>query len=134
MIEVRRMKKHSISVFNCVLSAFIFLCVYGNTCYRSALSGKGGADFKQQVFLCFYFAIGLIISIYCICAKPYYSNKSLWVGAIYNALYPLLILTVSLYAFISKWKIDSINRLYWLCNIIPVLISGLYVYAALKKD
>lgn len=100
-----------------------------------ALSGKGGADFKQQVFLCFYFAIGLIISICCICAKPYYSNKCLWIGAIYNVLYPLLILAVSLYSLISqKWEIDTINWLYWLCNIIPVLISGLYVYAALKKD
>ena len=129
------MKKHSISIFNCILLAFIFLCVYGNTCYRMALSGKGGADFKQQVFLFFYFAIGLIISICCICAKPYYSNKCLWIGAIYNVLYPLLILAVSLYSLISqKWEIDTINWLYWLCNIIPVLISGLYVYAALKKD
>lgn len=129
------MKKHSVSVFNCILSVIIFLCVFGNTCYRSALSGKGGADFKQQVFLCVYFAIGLIISIYCICAKPYYSNKCLWIGAIYNALYPLLILVVSLFALISQnWKIDTISLIYWLCNIIPVIISGLYVYAALKKD
>ena len=129
------MKKHSVSVLNCILSVFTFLCVFGNTCYRSALSGKGGADFKQQVFLCVYFAIGLIISIYCICAKPYYSNKCLWIGAIYNALYPLLILVVSLFALISQnWKIDTISLIYWLCNIIPVIISGLYVYAALKKD
>lgn len=129
------MKKHSVSIFNCILSVIIFLCVFGNTCYRSALSGKGGADFKQQVFLCVYFAIGLIISIYCICAKPYYSNKCLWIGAIYNALYPLLILVVSLFALISQnWKIDTISLIYWLCNIIPVIISGLYVYAALKKD
>lgn len=129
------MKKHSVSVLNCILSVFIFLCVFGNTCYRSALSWKGGADFKQQVFLCVYFAIGLIISIYCICAKPYYSNKCLWIGAIYNALYPLLILVVSLFALISQnWKIDTISLIYWLCNIIPVIISGLYVYAALKKD
>lgn len=129
------MKKHSVSIFNCILSVIIFLCVYGNTCYRSALSGKGGADFKQQVFLCVYFAIGLIISIYCICAKPYYSTKCLWIGAIYNALYPLLILVVSLFALISQnWKIDTISLIYWLCNIIPVIISGLYVYAALKKD
>ena len=127
--------RKSISIMNCILSTFIFLCVYGNTCYRSALSGKGGADFKQQVFLCVYFAIGLIISIYCICAKPYYSNKCLWIGAIYNALYPLLILVVSLFALISQnWKIDTISLIYWLCNIIPVIISGLYVYAALKKD
>ena len=120
---------------NCILSTFIFLCVYGNTCYRSALSGKGGADFGQQVFLCFYFATGLIISIYCICVKVYYSNKCFWIGAIYNALYPLVILTVSLYALISQsWEIDTINWLYWLCNIIPVIISGLYVYAAVKKD
>lgn len=129
------MKKHSVSVLNCILSVIIFLCVFGNTCYRSALSGKGGADFKQQVFLCVYFTIGLIISIYCICAKPYYSNKCLWIGAIYNALYPLLILVVSLFALISQnWKIDTISLIYWLCNIIPVIISGLYVYAALKKD
>lgn len=129
------MKKHFISICNCVLSVFIFLCVYGNTCYRMALSGKGGADFKQQVFLCFYFAIGLIISIYCICAKPYYSDKCLWVGAVYNALYPLLVLIVSLYALISQnWEMDEINLLYRLCNIIPVLISGLYFYAALKKE
>ena len=129
------MKKHSVSIFNCILSVIIFLCVFGNTCYRSALSGKGGADFKQQVFLCVYFAIGLIISIYCICAKPYYSNKCLWIGAIYNALYPLLILVVSLFALISQnWKKDTISLIYWLCNIIPVIISGLYVYAALKKD
>lgn len=129
------MKKHSVSVLNCILSVIIFLCVFGNTCYRSALSGKGGADFKQQVFLCVYFAIGLIISIYCIWAKPYYSNKCLWIGAIYNALYPLLILVVSLFALISQnWKIDTISLIYWLCNIIPVIISGLYVYAALKKD
>ena len=126
------MKKHSVSIFNCILSVIIFLCVFGNTCYRSALSGKGGADFKQQVFLCVYFAIGLIISIYCICAKPYYSDKCLWIGAIYNALYPLLILVVSLFALISQnWKIDTISLIYWLCNIIPVIISGLYVYAAL---
>ncbi len=129
------MKKHFISICNCVLSVFIFLCVYGNTCYRMALSGKGGADFKQQVFLCFYFAIGLIISIYCICAKPYYSDKCLWVGAVYNALYPLFVLIVSLYALISQnWEMDTINLLYRLCNIIPVLISGLYFYAALKKE
>ena len=129
------MKKHSVSVLNCILSVIIFLCVFGNTCYRSALSGKGGADFKQQVFLCVYFAIGLIISIYCICAKPYYSNKCLWIGAIYNVLYPLLILVVSLFALISQnWKIDTISLIYWLCNIIPVIISGLYVYAALKKE
>lgn len=129
------MKKHSVSIFNCILSVIIFLCVFGNTCYRSALSGKGGADFKQQVFLCVYFAIGLIISIYCICAKPYYSNKCLWIGAIYNALYPLLILVVSLFALISQnWKKDTISLIYWLCNIIPVIISGLYVFAALKKD
>ena len=129
------MKKHFISICNCVLSVFIFLCVYGNTCYRMALSGKGGADFKQQVFLCFYFAIGLIISIYCICAKPCYSDKCLWVGAVYNALYPLFVLIVSLYALISQnWEMDTINLLYRLCNIIPVLISGLYFYAALKKE
>lgn len=129
------MKKLFISICNCVLSVFIFLCVYGNTCYRMALSGKGGADFKQQVFLCFYFAIGLIISIYCICAKPYYSDKCLWVGAVYNALYPLFVLIVSLYALISQnWEMDAINLLYRLCNIIPVLISGLYFYAALKKE
>ena len=129
------MKKHSVSILNCILSVFIFLCVFGNTCYRSALSGKGGADFKQQVFLCFYFAIGLIISIYCICAKPYYSNKCLWIGAIFNALYPLLVLTVSLFALISQnWEIATINLLYWLCNIIPVIISGLYIFAALKKE
>ena len=127
--------KKSISIINCILLTFIFLCVYGNTCYRAALSGKGGADFKQLVFLCFYFAIGLIISIYCACVKVYYSNKCLWIGAIYNALYPLAVLTVSLYALISQsWEIDEINWIYWLCNIIPVIISGLYVYAALKKD
>lgn len=127
--------RKSISIMNCILSTFIFLCVYGNTCYRSALSGKGGADFGQQVFLCFYFATGLIISIYCICIKVYYSNKCFWVGAIYNALYPLVILTLSLYALISQsWEIDTINWLYWLCNIIPVIISGLYFYAAVKKD
>lgn len=127
--------KKLISIMNCILSTFIFLCVYGNTCYRSALSGKGGVDFGQQVFLCFYFATGLIISIYCICIKVYYSNKCFWIGAIYNALYPLVILTLSLYALISQsWEIDAINWLYWLCNIIPVIISALYVYAAVKKD
>ena len=129
------MKKSSICIFNCVLLVFIFLCVYGNTCYRFALSGKGGADFKQQVFLCFYFAIGVMFSIYCICAQPYYSRKCLWIGAIYNALYPLLILIVLLYSLISqKWEMDTINWIYWLCNIIPPIISGLYIYAALKKD
>lgn len=129
------MKRHSISIFNCLLLVFIFLCVYGNTCYRFALSGKGGADFEQQVFLCFYFAIGLMISIYCICSQPYYSSKCLWVGAIYNALYPLLILTVLLYDLISSnLEIDTINWLYWLCNIIPPIVSGLYFYAASKKS
>ena len=129
------MKKHSISIINCLLLVFVFLCVYGNTCYRYALRGNGGVDFEQQVVFCFYFAIGLIISIYCICDKPYYSSKCFWVGAIYNALYPFLLLTVLLYDLISpNWGIGVINWLHWICIIAPPIISGLYIYAALKKE
>lgn len=127
--------KRSISVVNCLLLVLIFLCVYGNTCYRFALSGKGGADFEQQVILCCYFAIGLIISIYCICAQPYYSGKCLWVGAIYNSLYPLLLLVVLFYDMLSaNWEIGSINWLYWISIIVAPIVSVLYYYAAFKKD
>ena len=129
------MKKIFISIINCLLLVLIFLCVYGNTCYRFALSGKGGADFEQQVFLCFYFAIGLMISIYCICSQPYYSSKCLWVGAIYNSLYPILILTVFLYDLISpNLAIGTINWLHLICIIVPPIISSLYFYGALKKE
>lgn len=129
------MKKHSISVINCFLSVFIFLCIYGNTCYRSALPGKGGVDFWQQIALCCYFAIFIVIAIYCICAKPYYSNKCFWVGTVYCMLYSALLLVVLLYSLIAPdWQIDSINWIHWLCIIVPPIISGLYFYAALKKD
>lgn len=129
------MKKHSISIINCFLSVFIFLCVYGNTCYRSALHGKGGADFNQQVALCFYFAIFIVIAIYCICAKPYYSNKCLWFGAIYCAIYPVILLLIFLYSLITQnLQIESISTTYLISIIVPPIISGLYFCAALSKD
>lgn len=129
------MKKSTVSIVNCILSVILFLCIYGNTCYRFALSGKGGADFGQQVVLCCYFSIFIAIAIYCICSKPYYSNKCFWIGAIYCILYPVLLLFVLLYSLIApNWQISSINWLHWLCIIIPLIVSGLYFYAALKKD
>ncbi|MBQ7369715.1 MAG: hypothetical protein IJW58_01920 [Clostridia bacterium] len=127
--------KKSVSIVNCILSVFIFLCVYGNTCYRFAFSGKGGSDFGQQVVLCCYFAISVVIAIYCICANPYYSNKCFWVGAVYCMLYPALRLLSFFYSLIAPdWQINSINWLHWLCIIIPPIISGLYFYVAVKKD
>ena len=129
------MKKQSISVINCILLVFIFLCIYGNTCYRSAFHGKGGSDFKQQVVLCCYFAISIIIAIYCICSKPYYSNKCFWIGAVYCVLYPALLLFAFICSLISpNMQVNSLNWLNWICVIIPPIVSGLYLYAALKKD
>lgn len=127
------MKKQSISVINCFLSVFIFLCVFGNTCYRHALPGKGGADFAQQTALCFYFAIFVVIAICCICAKPYYSNKCFWFGAIFCMLFPVLLFSLWICSLIINWEFSSINWLYWICIIIPPIISGLYVCAALTK-
>ena len=128
------MKKHSISIINCLLSVFVFLCIYGNTCYRYALSGKGGADFGMQIVLCFYFAMFIVISIYCICNKTYYSNKCFWFGAIYCALYSVLLFCGWVGSLIFNWQISSINWLHWICIIVPPIISGLYIYAALKKE
>ena len=128
------MKKQSISVINCLLSVFVFLCVFGNTCYRYALPGKGGADFGQQTALCFYFAMFIVIVICCICAKPYYSNKCFWVGAIYCTLYSVLLFVLWICSLIFSWEISSINWLHWIYIIVPPIISGLYVYAALVKE
>ncbi len=129
------MNKHSISIINCFLSVLIFLCVYGNTCYRSALPGKGGSDFGQQIVLCCYFAIFVVIAICCICSKPYYSNKIFWFAAIYCIIYHFIVLFVLLYSLIAPdWEIGTINWLHWICLIIPPVISGLYLYAALKKS
>ena len=128
------MKKYSISVINCFLSVFVFLCIFGNTCYRYALSGKGGADFGQQTALCFYFAMFIVIAICCICAKPYYSNKCFWAGAVYCILYPVLLFCLWVCSVLFNWQISSINWLHWICIIVPPIISGLYVYAALQKE
>ena len=125
--------KRFISIVNCCLSIFLFLCVYGNTCYRFALSGKGGADFRQQVALCFYFAIYIIISIYCICGEPHYSNKCFFVGAIYCALFSVLLFCSWVCSLMFNWQRGSINWLYWICIVISPIISGLFFYAALKK-
>ena len=128
------MKKYSISVINCFLSVFVFLCVFGNTCYRYALPGKGGIDFGQQVWLCYYFALFIVIAIYCICAKPYYSNKCFWIGAIYCILYSVLLFCLWVCSVLFNWQISSINWLHWICIVVPPIMSGLYVYAALVKE
>ena len=128
------MKKHFISVINCFLSVFVFLCVFGNTCYRHALSGKGGTDFGQQVWLCYYFAIFIVIAIYCICAKPYYSNKCLWFGAIFCILFPVVLSCLWIRYLISAGPALFLNWVEWIYTIVPPIISGLYVYAALVKE
>ena len=132
------MKKHAISVINCFLSVFVFLCVFGNTCYRHALPGKGGADFEQQVWLCYYFAIFIVIAIYCICAQPYYSNKCLWVGAMFCILFSVILFCLwiryLIFRSIFAWPVPSLNWVHWIYSIVPPIISGLYVYAALVKE
>lgn len=129
------MKKRSIAAVNCLLTVFIFLCVYGNTCYRAALSGKGGSDFGQQIALCVYYAGLVIISVCCICIYPYYSNKCFWIGAVYAILYHVLCLILLLFTLIfESWRIGTINWLHWICLLLPPVISGLYLYAALKKE
>lgn len=132
------MRKHFISVFNCFLSAFVFLCVFGNTCYRHALPGKGGADFGQQVWLCYYFAIYIVIAIYCICAKPYYSNVCLWIGAIYCMIFPVVLFFLwvryLIFQSVFAWPAPFLNWVQWIYSIIPPIIGGLYFYAALVKE
>ena len=102
--------------------------------YLNALPGKGGADFGQQTVLCFYVAMFIVIAICCICAKPYYSSKCFWTGAIYCILYSVLLFVFWICSLIFRWEISSINWLHWLCIIVPPIISGLYVYAALVKE
>ena len=128
------MKKHFISVFNCVLSVFIFLCVYGNVCYRAAIEGNGGADFPQRIAVCVYFAAIIILSIICLCSSPYYSNKPFLVSAIFSALLTvILIITLILSFIIPDLKLRSLDFFDWLIIVFPPIISGLYFYAALKK-
>ena len=102
------MSKRVICILNCILVVVIFLCVFGNICYRSALAGKGGADFGQRVALCVYFAISLILAIACICYNLEYSNKLLLVTAVYNGLLPVVLL-FSLWlscGMVKWWKIN----------------------------
>lgn len=127
------MKKHEISIINCFLSVFVFLCVFGNTCYRYALPGKGGSDFGQQVSLCYYFAIFIMIAICCICAKPYYSNKCFWFGAIFCMLFPVFVFCLWVHVLFFNWS-TSLDWAKWISIIVPPIISGLYVYAALVKE
>lgn len=132
------MKKHAISIVNCFLSVFLFLCVFGNTCYRYALPGKGGTDFEQQKALCYYFAIFIVIAIYCICAKPYDSNKCFWSGAVFCILFSVILsflwIRYLVFRSVFNWPAPSLNWVQWIYSIVPPVISGLYVYAALVKE
>ena len=126
------MKKHEISIINCFLSVFVFLCVFGYTCYRLGRS-NGNSDFGLEKAICFYFAIFIVIAICCICAKPYYSNKCFWVGAIFCMLYPVFEFCLWVYALIFNGHL-YFYWIHWILVIFSPIISGLYVYAALVKD
>ena len=128
------MKKHAISVINCLLSVFVFLCVFADACHP----GKGSPDFEQQVNLCCYSAIFIVIAIYCICAKPYYSNTCLWVGAIFCMLLPVnlscLWIRYGIFSLVTDMRPHYPDLVEWIYTIVPPIISGLYVYAALVKE
>lgn len=128
------MSKKSICIINCILSVFVFLCVYGNVCFRAAIEGNGGADFPQRIAVCVYFAIIIILSIICLCSFPYYSNKPLLVSAIFSALLTVIIfITLILSFLIPDLKLRSLDFFDWIIIVFPPIISGLYFYAALKK-
>ncbi len=128
------MSKKSICIINCILSVFVFLCVYGNVCFRAAIEGNGGADFPQRIAVCVYFAIIIILSIICLCSFPYYSNKPLLVSAIFSALLTVIIIIILILSFlIPDLKLRSLDFFDWIIIVFPPLISGLYFYVALKK-
>ena len=127
--------KKSISIFNLTLSVLLFLCFFGNTCYRLAYPNRGGADFGQQLFLTFYFAGFIFISIFCVCKNPYYSNKHFLFGAIYSAIYPVVLTLAWLLSLaVETLQLGDINWIYWLSFIIVPVVSALYFYATFKKD
>lgn len=128
------MSKKSICIINCILSVFVFLCVYGNVCFRAAIEGNGGADFTQRIAVCVYFAIIIILSIICLCSFPYYSNKPLLVSAIFSALLTVIMIIILILSFlIPDLKLPSLDFFDWIIIVFPPIISGLYFYAALKK-
>ena len=132
------MNKRILCIINCCLLIFVFLCVFGNICYRSAVPGKGGADYPQRIAVCVYFAIGIIFSIACICNHPYNSNRLLMITSIYNVALPVLLILVTVLCLIfpnlGQTDLAKLNFFDWVIIIPSVLISGLYFYATFKKD
>ena len=129
------MSRRGISIFNCFLSIIIFLCFFGNACYRAALPNKGGSDFNQQVSLCFYFAFFVIVSIYCICVSHEESNKPYKIASIYTAIFPVIALLLSFVTLIrDDWTFEKIEFPYMFAIVLPPIISGLFLKASFIKD
>lgn len=128
------MEKRTLSIINLILSIFIFLCIYGNTCYLGALKDN---DFSLQLKLCFYYAGFVILSIICICSYPYYSKKIFLISSLYCILYNIIIFFVWLVSlFPNDLYLDS-NSLTWIVYItfiFPPIISSLYFYIWIKKE
>lgn len=129
------MKKRTICIINCFLLVFIFLCVYGNICYRAAFEGKGGADFPQRIVVCVYFAILIILSIFNLCNHPCYSNKLLLFTGIFSAILTINLIIIFMVSLIvpGMLQLSTLDFFDWVIIIFPPIISSLYFFAAFKK-
>ena len=122
------MEKRTISIINLILSIFVFLCIFGNTCYHNS---------QNDIMLCFYYAGFIVTSIICICSYPYYSKKVFLISSIYCILYNLIIMFVWLYSLLPNDLYFDYKYLTWMhyvIFIIPPIISLLYFYIWIKKE
>lgn len=129
------MTKRTICIINCFLLVFVFLCVYGNICYRAAFEGKGGADFPQRIVICIYLAILIILSIFCLCNYPYYSNKLLLFTGVFSAILTIILIIIFILSLIvpNMLQLSTLDFFDWIIIIFPPIISSFYFFAAFKK-
>ncbi len=127
------MSKRSIATLNCFLAVVLFLCVFGNLCYESAFWNKDSTSESGEYILRFlHFAIFTGICVCCPFLKTENLQICLWICAIYSILYPLERLfhyTVARYPLI-----DTPSAIQLIMLILPIVLFGLYIFAALKTD
>lgn len=129
------MKKRSICILNCVLSFIVFLVAFGNLCFLwgTIADNPKGSDLTQWCVLTFFYFVLFGISLYLI-HDPYYTRKPLLTGAIFSLAFDVFILLALAFLALTRGLENmEINFVSVVTLFVPLIIGGLYFYAAFKK-
>ncbi len=133
--------KKKCCIVNAILAFVAFCIMFGDVCFVWGESAANAKEISGDIFLILYYLILLIIAT-ALVHSSYYSVKPLIFGSVFSSALIIIVWLIALISwptrkaqgneFISDGSIAVVVLI--IITVLSLLISAIYLIAALKKD